>query len=141
MPAKKPRKRERVPFGGRRQRLKTEQRTGFVRRWFNDTEDRIQRALDAGYTFVKDDVSVGQGQIGEENTDMNGSVSKIVSKGGGEPVRAYLMEIPENFYLQDQAEKEKINRMVDDAIRAGTPSGANVEHGYIPRDGIKHEHR
>ena len=142
MPRPKNSKRERVPFGSHRQRLQTEKRKGFERHWFNDTEDRIQRAMDAGYNFVLDtNVSVGEGEIHQGSTDLNGKVSKIVSKGGKTPIRAFLMEIPEHFYVADQADKEKRNRMVDDAIRAGTPGGASVEKGYIPSGGIKHEHR
>lgn len=142
MPRKKTTsERKRVPFGGHRTRLQTEQRKGYVRRWFNDTEDRIQRALDAGYTFVEDkNANVGEGDLHQGNTDLNGKVSKIVSKGGGNPIRAFLLEIPKAYYDEDQKSKEMRNRMVDDAIRSGTPGGSTVEKGYIPSTGIKHSH-
>jgi len=134
-------KRQRVPFSGFRTRLGAKARRGYKNRWFNDVDDRVQRALDAGYTFVEDDGSlVGEGEIHQGTTDLNGKVSKVVSKNTQPPIRAFLMEIPLPYYMEDQASKEEVNRRVDDAIRAGTPGGATVEKGYVPSTGIKHEH-
>lgn len=135
-------KRVRVPFGAHRLKLQTAQRPGYVRRWFNDTEDRVQRALDGGWQFVeKGEVTVGEGALHEESTDLNNYVSKIVSKGKTASIRAYLMEIPQEYYDEDQALKEQVNKRVDEAILAGTPGGATVENAYVPDTGIKHEHR
>ena len=135
-------KRERVPFGSHRTRLQTKERKGFVRRWFNDVDDRIERAIAAGYHFVSDkDAKVGEGEIHQGTTDLNGRVSKVVSKNTQPPIRGFLMEIPRSHYEEDQREKEGVNRRVDVAIRAGNPGGATVEQGYIPSSGIKHEHR
>lgn len=132
---KKSQERKRIPFGGHRTKLQTDPIKGYVCRWFNDTEDRIKRAEDAGYEFVKPNEigMIGEGEILEDNSDLNSKVSKIVSRGRDNPMRAYLMKIRQDWYDEDQADKEERNRMVDDALRAGKPGGNEVENQYIPR--------
>lgn len=131
-------KRKRVPFGGFRSRLQvSDSFPGYVLRWFNDVDGRIQRAQDAGYVFVKAEEvsSLGEHQIHQDNSDLNGNVSKVVSRG--EPViRAYLMKIKEEWYQEDQREKEKVNKRTDDALRQGRPGGEAGVNRYIPREGI-----
>lgn len=123
----------RVPFGGPRYKLqlsdedqKEFKRRGKVPRWFNDQDGRIQRALAAGYNFVKPEHarSLGSGAIHEGNTDEGARVSKIVSKG--DPItRAYLMEISRKYWLEDQERKEEINKEVDKALNIGKDGGAD----------------
>lgn len=128
-------KRQRIPFGGHRTKLQVDPIPGYVLRWFNDTEDRVQRALDAGYEFCtpEDAGRIGEGELHEDNTDLNTKVSKIVSRGTENPIRAVLMKIKQEWYDEDQRDKEKRNRMVDDAIRAGRPGGNEVENQYVPK--------
>jgi len=134
-------KRERVPFAGHRTKLqlsdedkKLFDERGMVTRWFNDLDGRIQRAQSGGYDFVdpKHALSIGIFSINDDK-DLSGKVSKIVSKGGGEPVTAYLMEISKEFYDADQVAKEEINQRVDDALNAGKPGGNTVENQYVPQ--------
>jgi hypothetical protein len=109
---------------------------GFVTRWFNDQDDRIQRAEDAGYLFVNrtevgqvGDKDVSNGKTG--NTDLNSKVSRVVGRTAqSQPIRAFLMKIPHELYNEDQAAKEEVNRRVDDAIRAGKSGGAAIENQY-----------
>ena len=129
----------RVPFGGQKLKLQLSDadRKGFVERgmvprWFNDQESRIARAEGAGYKFVdpKAVQSLGSGAV-HGNTDVGRKVSLIVSKG--EPViRAYLMEIPKEFYDEDQASKEATNMLVDDALALGGKMGSDLENEYKP---------
>lgn len=129
--------RERVPFSANRTRLSVKlKEEGFVHRWFNDQDDRIQRAEAAGYEFVKPDEigSVGDKEVHGGNTDMNSKVSRVVGRTAQEkPIRAFLMKIRKEWYVADQDLKEKKNRMVDDAIRAGHAGGADVknQHGQV----------
>ncbi len=126
--------RERVPFSANRKRLSlNKQFDGFVTRWFNDVDDRLQRAEDGGYQFVhrKDIGQVGDKDVSNGNTDVNSRVSRVVGRQPtGQPIRAYLMKIRKDWYDADQAKKEEINKRVDDAIRAGTSGGANVTNQY-----------
>lgn len=129
--------RERTPFSANRTRLSVKLKDkGFVHRWFNDQDDRIQRALDAGYEFVKPDEigSVGDKEVHGGNTDIGSKVSRVVGRTAQEqPIRAFLMKIREEWYLADQELKERKNRLVDEAIRAGNAGGAGVtnKHGQV----------
>lgn len=132
-------KRERVPFGANRQKLSVRQNfPGYVLRWVNDTESRLEEAQAGGYVFVSKaelGETLGEGQIHQENTDLNSRVSKVVSKGVDSPIRAYLMKIKEAWYKADQKEKELRNQEVDNAIQRGRAGGAAIDNQYTPRGG------
>jgi len=139
---KKEDRRPRIPFG--RARLKTQlsaedlaefKKRKMVPRVFNDQDGRIQAALNAGYSYVKPEhaESWGESAIGQGNTDLGNRVSKVVSRGNETVLTAFLMEIPRKFYDQDQAEKERINAQVDDAIALGGHGKAeDIEGQYRP---------
>jgi len=87
---------------GRQDVLKYPGRPGYVRRVVNDREDRIRRFEEAGYNIVQDaDLVPGEKRAGDAS-QVGAPVSKQV--GGG--MRAYLMEIPEEWYNEDQAVKQ-----------------------------------
>ena len=134
-------KRVRVPFGGHRTKLqlsaddqKKFDDRGMVPHWFNDVDGRIQRAEAGGYDFVdpRNAQSIGLFSINDDK-DLSGKVSKVVSRGVDNPVKAYLMEISKEFHAADQDAKETVNMRVDEAINAGKPSGNYVENQYVPK--------
>ena len=132
----KDRRVKRVPFGAHRTKLQVENKIdGYVMRWFNDVDGRLQRAQDGGYVFVdRSEVpSLGQGELHEDNSDLNSKVSKIVSRGKEKPIRAYLMKIQQEWYDEDQMSKESVNQQVDEALRQGTPGGNVVDNQYVPK--------
>jgi hypothetical protein len=129
---------ERVPFGAQRYKLqlsdadnKEFKRRGFVTRWFNDQDGRVERALGGGYQYVKPEEapSLGSGVIHQGNTDLGDRVSKIVSRG--EPViRAFLMKIKKKLYDEDQATKQAIVDEKDALLMAGkNADGTDVIEG------------
>jgi hypothetical protein len=132
--------RVRVPMGARRSKLQlSEEETqafidaGWVTRWVNDADGRIQAALAGGYKFVKPEEarSAGAMEIHQGNTDIGAKVSKVVSRG--EPIiRAYLMKIEKEFWVADQQAKEEINLRVDEALQ-GDGSGEGIEAVYKPK--------
>ena len=144
--AKQSGKRSRVPFSALRYKLQLseEDLKGFrkrhkVPRWINDQDGRIAQALGGGYDFVKPEhaPSLGQGAIHQGSTDEGGRVSKIVSRGDP-PIRAFLMEVWEEHYKEDQASKEARNQKIDDALAVGQAGGASVENQYGP--GVTYSH-
>jgi len=100
-----PAKKKRVPLGTR-QRLSYPKRPGYYRYVFNDVDDRIQRALDAGYEFVtEDNLTGGDPRVGDAS-QMGKKVSKQV--GGG--AMGYLMEIPNEYHEEDlKAKREHLD--------------------------------
>ena len=137
-------KKVRVPFGGHRQKLQLSEadansfeEKGRVLRWFNDIDGRLERAITAGYDFVEpgEVPSLGAAGLHQENSDLNGKVSKVVSKSSksGQPIRAYLMSISKEWYDEDQRDKEEVNLQVDRALKAVDDGGQSIEGGYTPR--------
>ena len=76
-------------------------REGFKQRWVNDVDGRVAMFEEAGYTIVERPTEVGDPQAGAASI-LGRQVRKPV--GGG--VSAVLMEIPENYYSEDQKAKE-----------------------------------
>lgn len=112
---------------------------GYKLRWINDDGDRLDFAQKAGYQFVenKSNVHIGEG-VETGNSDLGSRISKIVDKTRrlGEPMRAYLMEIKQEWYDEDQAKKLAEVEKIDDQIlrginrqetKAGFYGGANYE--------------
>ena len=139
-------KRVRVSLGAHRYKLQLSdadmqgfKKRHMVPRWINDRDGRIQAALGGGWKFVKpeDAPSLGEGAIHQGNSDEGSRVSKIVSRGEP-PVRAYLMEIWDQYYKEDQDAKEANLRKIDEALSVGQAGGAAVENQYGP--GVTYSH-
>ena len=113
---------KRVPLG-LRNILTVEQRPGYVRRWINDAEDRVQRAIDGGYAPVTEPLKVGDPRSGADS-----QVGKTVSRSVGGGMKAILMEIPEDLYREDQAEKQQ---RVDASEASLRPQQGDGQYGKI----------
>lgn len=108
----------RVPLGVARSKLSVPVRPGYQRRWVNDTEGRLLQAQQGGYQFAVDQsLQIGSPDIDNENRDLGARVSRVVDKSTGQ--KAYLMEIKEEFYQEDQAAKKKAVKAKDDLIKNG----------------------
>jgi hypothetical protein len=124
---------QRVPLGVARSKLSVTGRPGYVRRWINDKDGRLEMAQQGGYTFVEDQtLQIGGGaDIDSENRDLGARISRVVSQSTGQ--KAYLMEIQEDFYREDQKAKVRKVEEVDKRIRDGKLE--KVEESYIPDEG------
>ena len=138
---KKPR-RKRVPLGQIRMKLKAPEREGYIRRWACDRPGRIEELLDAGYEFVsKESGACETGDI----TARQGHDSRIQRVVGthdtGEPMVAYLMETPREFYDEDQAAKLERTMEVEKSITRGKDTFSSSEGRYVPAGGTRIEHK
>ncbi len=89
-----PRRRKRGDGNQANLRLQAEERKGYVRRWVVEEPGRVQQLNERNdYEFVKDE---------------DGKPVRVVSgrDGRGQEQYSYLMEIPEEFYAEDQKEKQ-----------------------------------
>lgn len=91
--------------------LRAENRSGYIRRYVNDVHNRIQRFLEAGYTPV-----VGEDTLNDYRAQDGSKLGSIVRKPVGGGINAVLMEIPEEFYHEDQALKQVEVDKFDEAI-------------------------
>jgi hypothetical protein len=122
--------RDRVPFGGPRRRLSVPVRDdGFVYHWFNDVQDRIERAKEAGYEHVTNKMlkskTTGDTDVNNQNNNLNSAVSKRVN----ETLTTYLMRIKEEYWKEDFALKQEAADAVDEAIFGGGSSGVPNSYG------------
>jgi hypothetical protein len=111
----------RKPFGSHVQKLNYPERPGFHRHWFNDYPGRIARALEAGYKHVQD-------RDGKNVARIVG----VAEAGGG--LNAYLMEIPLQFYLEDQRIKDRARDELDAKMKRGVIAGSapGKDGAYLP---------
>lgn len=134
---------KRASFNGTEAKLRIgNQIEGYKLHIFNDEPGRIEQALDVGYEFVSpDEVGGTATNVVSRNTDIGDKVRFLVGTDvKGEPLYAYLMKIPLEFYEEDQAALQSKNDLIDEAIRGGklTGDGHNTEGFYKPREGIKY---
>lgn len=87
---------------GHRDVLKAEENKGFKRRFVNDEPGRIQMFLDAGYRIVDEHTSMGTEDVGQAS-----QVGSVAHKPVGGGKSAILMEIKEDWYIEDQLAKEE----------------------------------
>lgn len=118
-------RRERKPLSGFRLKLDAPSREGYQRRWINDTGNRLREAQEGGWTFVNDETALTASHT--DTADTRVSVIAGRHEAGG-VMHAYLMEIPQEWYDEDQAAKEQELDEIDEALRRGRVQGAD------PRD-------
>lgn len=123
----------RVPLGVARLKMAVPEIQGFVLRWINDYEGRLQQAKAGGYEFVMRDEApaFGDPDIDNVNRDLGARVSRVVDRTTGQ--KAYLMKIRREYWEQDQKEKLKVVYETDRAIREG--SLKHVQNAYVPDEG------
>lgn len=95
--------RVRVPIGARRDITAVrDQDPDFQYRWANDSPGRIKRLQEAGYELVE------SAKIGDSNVDGTHNEDGVVSRDMGKGTTAYLLKQRRDYFLEDQAEKQKI---------------------------------
>lgn len=128
---------QRIPFGAAQAQLDATDIPGFHLHWINDwhpqSADRLNQAQRAGYKFVSQQESETSRLLGAPTADLSGQrVSRIVgSRPSGEPITAFLMKIPTEWWIEHQKGVWEHADKVDAAIRRGA-TGAKVESGYNP---------
>lgn len=122
----------RVPLGVARAKLSVPKRDGYVRRWVNDTEGRLMQAEQGGYQFATDQsLQIGAVDVDNVNRDLGARISRVVDKSTGQ--KAYLMEIKEDFYREDQQAKAERIAETDKLIKTGKLDDGDSR--YVPDKG------
>jgi len=138
------RERVRNVFNGTQAKLTVnKQIPGYHLHIFNDEPGRVQTAIDGGWEFVTpDEVGGVKDSVTSGNTDLGDKVRFLVGTSEkGDGLYAYLLKIKQEWYDEDQAEIQKRNDRVDDAIRGGVnvASGTSAEGFYTPKGGISYK--
>lgn len=114
----------RTPVSGKRDILTARNvPEGYVARWVNDSGNRIQEFLDAGYEFLD---KASNTVVGDETVDSSVGVDSRISKKvdydhvNNRPIEGYLMIQRKEWYDEDQAEKQ---RQIDEVERSMRKQG------------------
>lgn len=119
----KTRQQKRVPMYIR-QPLSTEPRPGYTRRIVNGDPARVARFKQAGWNLVEDGTQIGDEYAGQASS--MGSVSSKPVGGGRVDV---LMEIPTEFYEEDQAAKQREVDRTEEAMLQEAADSINQAAG------------
>lgn len=93
---------KRTPIGTRNVLTVAGKDPNYVYRIINDSGDRVQEFMEAGYELVKDDsVKVGDKKVNKSSSE--GSLSQV-SVGQGQ--KAFVVRIKKEWYEEDQAAKQ-----------------------------------
>ena len=104
--------------------LSAAKRDGYIRRYVNDVDGRVERFIEAGYTAVMEpDADTSAPRAGKPS-NLGTAIRKPV--GGGRS--AVLMEIPEEWYNEDQELK---NQRVDELEAAMAPDTSSGQFGQV----------
>jgi hypothetical protein len=129
-------RRKRIPVDTSRLRLATKEKEGYRRRWVLDKDDRLSKFGDGGYNFVSsDDFEFEYDDV----KNSNGSVNSVVScSSGGGGKKMYLMEIKEEWYLEDQKKKDQKIKDKENLLKKGTDKHGKVgvDGRYVSDEGI-----
>lgn len=79
----------------------------------NDQDDRIAQFLDAGYELVENDSH----DVGDKRVSQGTSVGSKKEFSVGQGVKARLMRIKKEWYLEDQAKKQAFVNLQEASIK------------------------
>ena len=114
---------KRIPLGTRNV-LTAPKREGYVRRFVNESGDRIKEFEAAGYTIVRENIEVGDPKAGKGK-----KVGSAVNPSVGAESKAVLMEIKEEYYKEDQKAKQDEILKGESDMKRQLNSGANGTYG------------
>lgn len=96
--------------------LASEPREGYRRRVVLEAPGRIQMFLDAGWTFCNKDQNNSDNRV-QDASSLDSVDRRVINRGRDATAHTgVLMEIPEEFYNEDFAEKQKENDRIEEML-------------------------
>lgn len=99
----------------------------FHYRIVNDVDDRIERLKIAGYSLAEEKVGIGDFGVENNNISLGSGARMHVGKG----VKAVLMKIPKELYLEDQKAKQREVDRKEASIKRKNNSGEDGTYGEV----------
>lgn len=130
---------KRVPLH-EQQRLGAKKRAGYQPRIFNDEGNKIQAALDAGYSIVNDGRTISGHRSCDPGKFGNAATAYVGRNERGHEITGVLMEIPQNWYDEDQAAKQMEIDAQEQQIRQGMMETGNIspnKYGSVSMKSVK----
>lgn len=111
--------------------LSATHRDGYVRRWVNESVDRIESFTRAGWTPVVGDENTSDVRAQSES-QLGSVVRKVVNKDPHASNRtAILMEIPRDIYDADQADKQVENDRIEASYDPKKQAQPGADYGEM----------
>lgn len=113
-------RKQRKPVGATHLNLEAPKRAGYMRRWVNDNKNRLQRFSEGDWEFVMLPESEADEASGthKQTSDLRVRQAAGTQEAGGGALYTYLMEIPIEFYNEDQATKAEELDEIDKQLEA-----------------------
>lgn len=110
---------QRTPVGTRNVLTVAGKDPNYVYRIINDSGDRVQEFLDAGYELVSaSSVRVGDKRVGKATSE--GSISQV---SVGQGMKGYIVRIRKEWYEEDQAVKQRRVAELEETTKAKALDG------------------
>lgn len=118
-------------FGGVRMKLEVFGRIpGYHLYWANNQNGEIESLIEEGFTLVTSD-EVSQAERIVQDADIGNCISKYVgTDAAGEPMRAFLMKLPEDMWQEREAMRYAQADTWDSDIKSGAIQG--IDRRYTP---------
>ena len=132
-----------IPMSMPRERLAVPERPGWHRHWFRGSPDRLARAQEAYYQFVKpEDIHTANLDLAGDgsqagNTDMGTRYSVVAGDDldqSGQPSRLYLMECRQELFERSQQILAERNEGIATALRGGMIGAQSGDTGETAFD-------
>ena len=110
---------QRVPVGTRKVLTVSGKDPEYEYRIINDSGDRVQEFLDAGYELVeRDSVRVGDKRVGKATAEGTKAQLSV-----GQGMKGFVVRIKKEWYLEDQARKQAHVNELESATKAKALDG------------------
>ena len=123
-------KRKHMHSDGQKTKLYAPERPGYYRRWVNQEGTRVEDLLDKGFLPVENNRGDNR-YIYSEQTG-GAKIQRVGVDDNGNPIRAVLMEQPNEFREEDvNAELAEINKVQDQIMNGNVAGGlGDSDHSY-----------
>lgn len=121
--------RKRIPLSSQKRLPTVNVPLGYVGRWFNDIDDRLYRAVTAGYDFLDNKTGKPLDDSEQRVQDVKNNDNGLISKQSGD-IKSYFMIIEKKYWQEEQDRLEERNSLVDENIKNPTIEGVSKNETY-----------
>lgn len=104
---------KRAPIGRRNVLTVSDKDPNFVYRIVNDVGDNVARLQEQGYTFAPD----SKHTVGDKRVNAISSEGSLKQVSVGQGVKAFVMRIPRDEYMDQQKQKQEYVDQLEDATK------------------------
>lgn len=116
---------QRTPVGTRNRISVSNQDPNFVYRVVNDLDDRVSQLENGGWEFVQS----SETKVGDSRAEQATPLGSKASVSVGQGVKAYVMRIKKEWYLEDQQSKQAHVDALEQTMKRNAKQAADYGPG------------